>query len=225
MGIETIPDRASGQRMKFSWINILRSVFIGDLAPRGIAGTPRVNYGRLGSETYPWERLHLQLGHLEVGDIFHFYDYAGNVAIPQGWMWCRKDPETDQATIVGQATYDAQHSAGDWALYVGSSPLSGLYLPNTTNSYLKGKTGTLQAGSGQITQVGASFRDFSHAHGSPKTSTAPSPAAVLINTGGTSDLAFGNPGHTHSLTIPSALSASQDVRPSSTYTKILMRIV
>lgn len=223
MGTETIPDRAAGQRIKLSWINNLRDIFLGHFVPRGIGGSPRANYARLGSATYPYDRIFAQIGELGVGDIFAFHDYDENIPIPQGWMFCTDDVEDPQ--VINEANYDAQHSPGDWDLYVGTSPLEGLFLPDMAASYtyLVGKTGTLQDGLSEITKVGANERDFSHNHGSPRTTSTPSLAGVIIN-----DLARAytyTQNHTHTLTVPSDLSATQDVRPSSTVVKYLMRIV
>lgn len=218
MSTDIIPDRRPNQTIQFSWINIIRDVLTGVFVPRDLTGTPRANYSRIGTESYLWKNLHVQIAHLGLGDVFHFHDFAGNVTIPQGWMLCN-------GAIINEANYDSQHSTGDWDNYVVSSVLNGLYLPNMDLAYVKGKTGTLQAGSAPITTVGQSTRDFSHDHGSPKFTTTPTPGPVNINTGGASEYYFGNPGHGHTFTIPSALSATQDMRPSSTAVKVIMRIV
>ncbi len=217
MGIETIPDRGSGQRGKFSWLENLRQSFVGTFAPRGISGIPRANYGRLGSSTYPWKRAHIQMGYLGIGDVFAWHDYAGNVDVPQGYMLCN-------GVIVSQANYDAQHAAGDWANYIGTSPIATLYLPDMDQTYIKGKSGTLQAGTVAITKVGANTQNFQHNHGSPKTTTAAG-GSVYNNNGNDSAGGFMVAFHTHGFTIPNALSATQDIRPSSSSVKFIMRIV
>lgn len=216
MSTETLPDRSPGQTIQFSWINLIRSIVSLDFVPRSLAGTPRANYARLGSPSYKFSRVHVQLSHLGLGDVLHFHDYAGNISVPQGWMVC-------DGSLINEANYDAQHSAGDWDKYVGSSVLGGLYLPNTDLAYIKGKTGTLQAGTAPITTVGSNTANLAHAHGSPITTSANS--GSTINTNVASTYYWASPGHTHSLTIPSALSSAQDIRPSSTAVKIIMRIL
>ncbi len=217
MSVETIPDRGSGQRMKLSWAENLRQVFIGTFAPRGVSGIPRANFGRLGSPTYPWKNAYIETGYLGVGDVFALYDYAGNVTLPQGWMLCN-------GVIVNEANYDAQHTAGDWDEYIASSLLSGLYLPSMNDTYIIGKTAALQSGVVAITKTGANTQSFAHNHGSPMGTTG-APADTYNNNGNVSGGGFYVANHSHSVTIPTALSAAQDVRPSSTRAKYIMRIL
>lgn len=216
MGVENLPDRTPGQTIQFSWINRIREILVGVFAPRGLNGNPRANYSRLGTESYRWKNFHAKHGYLGVGDVYHFHHYAGNIEIPQGWMIM-------DGTIVNEANYDAQHATGDWDEYIVSSPLSGVYLPDMDQVYIKGKSGTLQAGTSPITLVGANSADMSHDHGSPRTSSTPIEGASIVN-----DLALGwmaVNGHTHSVTIPTGLSTEENIRPSSTYVVSIMRII
>lgn len=216
MGLETVPDRASQQRMKLSWINNFRDVLIGDFVPRGISGSPRVRAGRLGSTTYKWKRAYIQLGYLGVGDVINFMDYAANIPLPQGFMLCN-------GVIINEANYDAQHSAGDWDNFIVSSVLDGKYLPNMADTYVRGKTGTLQSGASAITKVGSNTSNFSHTHGGAITSSANGGSNYHNDPfdGGS----FMTDNHTHTLTLASALSATQTIRPASIETKFIMRIV
>lgn len=216
MSTETIPDRTPGQTIQFSWVNLIRSIVSLDFIPRSLSGQPRANYSRLGSASYKFSRLHVQLSHLGLGDVFHFHDYGGNVTLPQGWMIC-------DGSVINESNYDAQHATGDWDKYVVSSVLGGLYLPSTDLTYIKGKTGTLQAGSAPITTVGSNTANMSHSHGSPITTSTNS--GSTINTNIPLTFYWATPSHTHSLTVPSGLSSAQDIRPSSTAVKIIMRII
>lgn len=214
MGTETIATRTSGQTIKFVFINIFRDALIGHLVPRQLVGAPSNAAGRIGSGSFKWKRLEVAVGHASLGDVLAWYDYSGTIAIPQGWMLC-------DGSIVNQANYDTQHVAGDWALWVQSSSLSGKYLPNFNSVYAKAKVGALQAGSSAITTTGTSTRNLSHAHGSPKTTTA----APTTGTVSGAPLNLMAAGHTHSVTVSSALSAAQDIRPLSLPARYLMRIV
>lgn len=217
MGVENIPDRFPGQTIQFSWVNLIRDVLIGAFVPRGLNGNPRSNYSRLGTKSFPWKEMHVQLADFGLGDVYHFHDYAGNIPIPQGWMLC-------DGSLVNESNYDAQHAAGDWDRYIVSSVLTGLYLPDTNLAYVKGKTGTLQAGTAPITTVGSSTANLAHTHGSPKTTTVEDVAAVEVSQSSNA-LYFAPDDHTHSLTITSDLSSAQDIRPSTNLVKMVMRII
>lgn len=216
MSTETIPDRKPGQTIQFSWINLIRSVLSLDFVPRALTGAPRGNYSRLGTDSYQWKQLWVDIAGLGLGDVFYFHDYAGNIPIPQGWM-------SLNGVIINQANYDAQHAAGDWNKYVVSSVLNGLYLPDINLAYLKGKSGTLQAGTAPITKPGSNTVNMQHNHGGALTTSATS--APTINTNVASTYYWATPSHTHSVTIPNDLSSAQDIRPSSSAVKAIMRII
>jgi len=216
MGSETIATRDSQRVMRYSFINIFRDALIGALMPRQISGAVRDLSGRLGTPVYKFERLHVQLGYLGIGDVFAWIDYAGAVPLPQGWMLCN-------GQIINEANYNAQHNAGDWANFIGSSSIDGKYLPNMTGVYAAGKSGALQSGSIPITTSGSHVRDFSHNHGGVKTTSTSGNVGTV---GGLIPLLAVMPGnHSHSVTIVSDWSAAQDIKPDSVQAQFIMRII
>jgi hypothetical protein len=216
MGIETIPDRASGQTPQQSWINNFRDVLSGNFIARYLTGAVRANYGRLGTQTYRWKRHHVFTGDMGVGDIMPWYDYNGGYDLPQGWMLCN-------GVIINEANYDAQHTTGDWDNYVVSTVLNGIYLPSMGSNFPRGTTAAMQSGTSPITNGGISTLNLSHTHGSPRTTSGPSP--TFINRTSAVDRLAYNATHTHTVTIPSDLSSVQNIEPEHLLIKFIMRVV
>lgn len=154
----------AGGVVKPSHVNQYKTALGVDVVPRTSTGAVTDEAGSLGSSTYEWLRAYVSSGHFVAGDIKMHHTYNGTVTCGQGWMLC------DGRTIT-EANYDAEHSAGDWDTYVGSSPLDGLYLPDFvdaggTQIYVRGVDATTQDGSVAITTTGNNDHeiDIQHNH-------------------------------------------------------------
>jgi microcystin-dependent protein len=164
MADNTLFTRSNGQKVRASDHNSYFNALKEDHVPRNSSGAPTNEGGDLGTSTYRWKTAYLfdvniSTGYLFTGMVVMFHDFNGTVSAGQGWMKLNGD-------VVNQSNYDALHSAGDWATYVGSSPLDGKNLPNMNNKYPAGSTNTTQSGSSAITSVGNSGNtiNISHSH-------------------------------------------------------------
>jgi hypothetical protein len=67
--------------------------------------------------------------------------------------------------IIAQSSYDVEWGTSAWVTYVGSSPLSGLALPDLTGSaFLTGVSLTTQTGSSAVVLIGANTINIAHTH-------------------------------------------------------------
>jgi hypothetical protein len=167
MGTQTIPTRENAKTIDETWFNIFKQVLTGDLVPRNTSGVSQSIIGSLGSSTYLWLKAHIESGYWKAGDMKMHFSYNGTIYVGHGWMKC-------DGRQVTQATYDAEHGAGAWATYIGSSPLVNKYLPNYTNKYPVGGAVT-QDGSIAITSTGNASHTatYSHTHTLSHTHTTP----------------------------------------------------
>lgn len=97
-----------------------------------------------------------------VGEVKMFYDFAGTLSIPRGWM-------IENGDQVTEAAYNAIHGAGAYAADgISASPLLNKHLPDMQNKFAKGITATAQNGSVAITASGNASHTINilhdHAH-------------------------------------------------------------
>jgi hypothetical protein len=128
-----------------------------DFVPRNSSAVATANGGRLGTATYPWERANITTGYWVVGDVKMFHDFNGTLTPGQGWMKCNGNQVTE-------AAYDVIHGAGAWDLWITSSPIENLYLPNMNNKFPVGITDTVQTGAIAIVSEGNASHQVSLAH-------------------------------------------------------------
>jgi len=157
MGTESIPTRASLQTITATFFNIFKSVMIGDFVPRDSNGDAVTEEGSLGTSSIAWLRAHISSGYFTIGDIKAHHTYNATAPITQGWMLC-------DGTVINEANYNTEHSAGDWAKYIVSSALDGKNLPDLTGKYLVGAATTTQDGSSPLTFVGNASNQINIAH-------------------------------------------------------------
>lgn len=162
MGTDSIPTRSNNTTIFAEHLNLLRDILIGDLVPRNASGVAEADAGSLGTDSLKFLKAFIESGYWSPGDIKPHYSYLGAVGSGQGWMKC-------DGRIINETNYDAEFSSGDWAKYVGTSPLDGKYLPNLATRFLKGTNLTTQNGSSPITPEGNndSKIDLAHTHSVP----------------------------------------------------------
>jgi len=214
MGTETIPDRKRRHTIQKSWLNNFRDVLSGNFIGRYLNGEVRADYARLGNQTYKWKRANIYIGHLQLGSVLPFYDYAGVFAVPQGWMLC-------DGSIINETNYDSQHNTGDWDEYIVSTALSGKYLPNMNAKFIASTGDSLATGAAPIASVGSHTFNASHDH-TGSTNTGISASSIFFTPAGTRNIP--NLSHTHTVSIPSDLSATLNKEPEYILTKFIMRI-
>jgi hypothetical protein len=220
MSQDTIYVRSQGQYIVQSWINLIRSVLIGDIVPRNANGIADDELGQLGTEDYFFKSYAIAVGDLGPGDIEFIYDYDGTVTPLQGWMLC-------DGRVINESNYNTEHGAGSWDTYIVSSVLENKYLPNLTSKYLRSNSTTAtQAGTSAITAIGNASNQINlqHNHSSPVTSGNNDATYTGTNRGDAIKTIPANT-HTHDLTIPNALSTTQDIKPESLVCKVYMRII
>ena len=222
MTTTNIPVVTDNKTDKSNFNNIIDGL-TGDIYPR-ISGAATDLATDLGSETYKWISASIKNGHIEAGMIIPWMDYSV-VPIPQGWMRCAN-------VQVNKTTYDAQHSAGDWDKYIGSSILEDKFLPygSTLSApfYLKGSTGTLHNGSDSFDSHsgGNHTISFSHNHSaSPAHSGTSANRALLDRVDGDRFVAtLSASTHTHDSTIGSALTSPIINDPKSVTMVLLIKL-
>lgn len=200
--------------------NNIQSGVTGDIYPR-VAGLATDKGADLGSETYKWLGAEIISGYLTAGIMIPWYDYAGLLSVPQGWMLC-------DGSQVTKSAYDSQHASGDWDLYVSSSQFEELYLPNMNAVYLKGTTGATQSGSAPITTAGNSGHviNLSHDHGGSVNLGSLNADRSVTDGSDQSYIDAGAGGaHTHTATINPDLTSNISIKPQSQKAKFLIRIV
>lgn len=225
MSIVSIPEKTTNPSDE-SDFNNLSSAICADIYPRDANGDATSSAGELGTATYPWLSAAVKNGYLAPGVIIPWYDYAGLLDLPQGYMICN-------GSQITKDNYNEQHktSVDDttdyWAQYVGSSELENLYLPGGEARYLMGSTSTLPTGQTTIPEEGAagSVVSLAHNHGSPVT-TGTSPNLLFGNDGGVASTYYSlTNSHTHTFAVPTALTLGIIVEPVSIDVKFLLRIV
>ncbi len=96
------------------------------------------------------------------------YNYKYNIEVEEHHNYFANDILTHNCTSrqINETNYDLEHGAGSWDIYIVSSPLEHLYLPNLTNRYMEGVFNTTQTGTMPITAVGNSGHTVNseHAH-------------------------------------------------------------
>jgi hypothetical protein len=158
MGSDTIPDRANGNIIDEDWFDVIQRALKGDLIPRNSSGVAEDIAGSLGSATYWWKKAFIKSGYWTIGDYKFHQDYNGLCTPGQGWMLV-------DGRIINQANYDAEHGAGSWAIYVGSTILDGRYLDNAVGCYAVGvDLSPAQDGTIAFTHVGNTSHQVNLAH-------------------------------------------------------------
>ncbi|OFZ54981.1 MAG: hypothetical protein A2428_03145 [Bdellovibrionales bacterium RIFOXYC1_FULL_54_43] len=208
--------RIDGQPMDVSWFNSIKEAISGALVPRHFeTSLPTAEAANLGSPTWRWKRIYRRAGGLYAGCIKAKYDYAGAVLIEQGWMRC-------DGRIVSQANYDAEHGAGSWAAYIGTSPLQGKYLPNFATTYIGHKPGAKPTGDVPFVPTGSNMFDFEHAH--PQT-TSDTPNPNMGKNLAMYEARNTPPDHQHTMNWTNALVGEKVISPEALAVKIFMRII
>lgn len=219
MGTNTLPTRRDPSVISGSWFNVFREALIAHLVPRNAAGSPEANAGNLGTETAPFHSMNVSSGDVWAGTLMHHYDYASSLSTPEGAMLC-------DGRVINKTNYDAEHGAGHWDLYVGTSPLTGKYLPDFTDTYAVGAVGPSANGAAAIPKKGNVNHtvNLSHNHGG-SVSTGPEDGFFTsfekVGPGNESIRA----GHTHTAPVAAAGAAAQVVKPATIPAKTYMRII
>lgn len=151
----------SGGRVQTSHVNQYYTALGQDVVPRNTSGAPTSIGGSLGNSVYKWLKAFVESGYWKAGDIKMHHTFNGAVECGEGWMLA-------DGRVINSTNYDTEHGAGTWTTYVGSSPLSGKFLPNFTGKYPVGVATTTQSGSVAITSVGNAGNtvNLQHNHGS-----------------------------------------------------------
>jgi hypothetical protein len=207
--------------------NNIQEALSGDWVPRNASGEAEDRAGSLGLSTKRFIVAKIKCGYLLQGTLKFFYDYAGLLVIPQGWMLCNGD-------LVNETNYEAQAGrvAGDWNKYVGLRPFENLYLPSLNSKYLIGGT-TTQSGQSAITFTGNAGHtiNLEHNHTSPLSMGNDNGAGAVEGTLGSypngrrAEPYQANNSHAHSVTVANSLSTAQTIQPKSIKAKIYMRII
>jgi len=129
----------------------------GDQVPRNTSGVPTANAGSQGTSALPYLKTHVSSGYWSAGDMKMHHSYNGAVGPGQGWMLCN-------GRTITEANYDAEFSAGDFATFIGSSPLLNKDLPDMDNKYPVGADATTQDGSAPLTFVGNATHQINIQH-------------------------------------------------------------
>lgn len=204
--------------------NNIQQAMAGDLLPRDSDGDATDLAGDLGTSALPWLKMNVRTGHLATGVLVPWYDFAGLLTLPQGYMLCNGDQIT-------RAKYNQQHRTGVgdatdyWAIYIASTELENLYLPGGDGRFMQGTTSATEDGTLPLTEYGAvgSLINLAHDHGGAL-NTDETGNAVDDYFGGKPIVKSTDVSHHHTVTVPSALT-TQDVTPVSIDVKYLMRIV
>lgn len=161
MSTDTIPSRTNGQIIDATWFNVIQSVLGGNFVPRVSAGSATTEAGSLGDGTFNWLKAFIQSGYWTAGDIKIHHSYNGAAPPGHGWMLC-------DGRQITQANYEAEHGAGTWNTYVGSSPLANKYLPDFANAgqgrYPMGASTTTADGSVAIPSAGNADHNVNLSH-------------------------------------------------------------
>lgn len=223
MGVDNLSSRANGQYIDESWFGKIRRAFCGTLAPRSVSSLDAEStVGAIGSPSYRFKRAYISSGYFSVGMIKYRIRYVSgpteyNGKLSVGWMNC-------DGSVIGQASYDAQHGAGAWAADIVSSPLDGKYLPNFYDSYpnnkhIQGTTSATQNGNSAITGSGAISTTLSHTHAATDTGDENNNTNTQASGAGINSWDY----HHHTVTVPSENITISNV--GGLYVQALMRII
>lgn len=157
MGTNNLTTKNDGDVASADDVNQYKTAMSGDIVPRNSSGVPTDESGSFGTPTYKAKNTEVVNGHFFTGMIIPFHDFNGTVSPGQGWMKCNGD-------VVNETNYDAIHGSGAWAIYVVTSDLDGLNLPDLAAKYLVGTAATSQDGSSPITFEGNSDHEVDIAH-------------------------------------------------------------
>lgn len=154
-----IATRANGTTIGADWFNDIKEILSGDLLPRDASADALDLGGSLGSELVEFASLNVIGGDFSIGDIVGHHTYNGAAPIGEGWMLC-------DGRIVSEANYNAEHGAGAWVTYIGSSALDGKYLPDFRDRFTYGGATTPADGSIIMPTTGnpANIGTFPHNH-------------------------------------------------------------
>lgn len=216
MTILSIPAIVDGKTAATDFNNI-QDGLTGNIYPRNSSGVATDKAADLGSSALPWLAASSE-DSIPVGTIIGWYDYAGLLTMPQGWMLC-------DGSIVNESNYNSQHAAGDWLVYVGASPIGGIYLPNLNNKFLKGTDAATQSGTSAITSSGnvGHVVDMAHDHGGVATDASYTGSAMSDAGAGTEHyVASASHGHVNS--VVSANVENRNIEPLNIKVKFLMKV-
>lgn len=161
MGTNTIPTAADGTAIPASDHNSVQEAMANDIVPRNTSGVPTANQGDLGTSTYPFKGAEITTGYFFAGQIMPMHTFNGLLSPGHGWMKC-------DGRVVNETNYNAEHGAGTWATYVGSSPITSRNLPDLTGEkYLQGVASTTDDGTVAMPIYGNSTNEISvgdHSH-------------------------------------------------------------
>lgn len=161
MGAGTLNPAVDGTPIPANDHNELVIALIQDLLPRHSDYAVTDIKGSLGSAAFRWLRAYIASGYWAPGDEKMHKSFNGLVGPGHGWM-------LEDGRLINQTNYDLEHGAGSWAIYIGTSPLDGLYLPDYTKNngvFPVGAPTTGQDGSTPFTTVGnASHDSAGHSH-------------------------------------------------------------
>ncbi|OFZ54982.1 MAG: hypothetical protein A2428_03150 [Bdellovibrionales bacterium RIFOXYC1_FULL_54_43] len=191
--------------------NRVRSILSGDILPRNLLGQVQDCAGSLGAENFEYLKAHVRAGDLFPGAFLTSFD--ANSA-PQGYMEC-------DGRIINKENYDAEHGAGTWETYIGSSVLEGRYLPNLNDLYTVG--GDTQEGTAPITTVGNPGHqvDLSHTH-----SGVTGPSTLYENVQRSTGSVVSGYGHTHNFSTGQAdIPLSLTLIPKTLTARTFLRII
>lgn len=161
MGANTPATRANGTppNIDATWFNDLLDAIALGMVPRVLAtGVPTNSAGNLGTASLSWTRLYAEAD-FSVGDLKLHHSYNGAAIAGDGWMLC-------DGRQVNQSNYDAEHGAGTWNSYIGSSSLQDKFLPSFPGRYMAGVAVTTQDGTLPINGIGNPLHaaNFTHVH-------------------------------------------------------------
>lgn len=111
----------------------------------------------LGTSDHRWKTAYIENAQWKCGDVKMHHSYNGRCSAGQGWMLC-------DGRQITEANYNTEHGAGSWATYIGSSTLSGLYLPDMDSRYPVGVDATSQGGTTTVTTVGNASHQINIQH-------------------------------------------------------------
>lgn len=219
MGTDTIPARKQGQKPFISWINNFKDALCGVFVPRNANGIAEANSGRIGNASYKFSNLNIYCGHVNAGDVLPWYDYAGAVAIPQGFVLC-------DSSIINEANYDAQHSAGDWDKYIGTSVLDGLRALNLNGGHYPfcGANGLFGSYAGVFDYPDSTGYNVSslHNHGAFNSGAAAGTANTLSVGSATRNVKDSS--HVHAMSLSND-SVTVSIDPEHIEVKYILRII
>ena len=152
----------TGGKVRTSHVNQYFQALSQNVVPRNSSGIATDEAGSLGTSTFEWKNANIVTGYWQAGDIKCHHTFNGLLPVAQGWMLM-------DGRIINLANYDAEHAAGNWVTYIGSSPIDGRFLPDMNNKYIIGVGTTAQDGTAPITSIGNTSHEINleHLHPTP----------------------------------------------------------